>query len=1084
MRRLMTGLSIVGILLLSVPPAPAETHITSTPADLGSLVLPIDKILPDLLGQLASLKGAMEPPTDGIRVGLISSGVDTAVLPSGLRPRVTRLGNGGDAVGYGTYAASVIFQLAPNARITSLGVYPSGTFSPTWQADAFSWVASKASDLDVVLYAVPPNEFLDPVSAFMASGRWAKLWDAIGDNPTTDGRNKLLSVALDPSYRAAQVARASAEDRVLIEDFATLTQRWEAARSAIAKLAGAGVSFIVPAGDLGPKLQTIMGLGNLAEVITVGGYDGDSPSPASGAGPSAEGRVKPDLLASTGIAGLIPESSSMASTLREQGLLDPSLEPQWSAGAPLTTARARLDTTFTSAAVAAVATGQLAAEGLRDTAKQRGALIAASVPISTVPAWVQGAGVLKTIPDSSFASSRTLALSNGDLGLQPDGGQWSASIPLSGLATGATSSAGWFAGVAPDGNYTKQTTSAPPVSASVNNQGVQLQLPMGTGSYEGGLYCGYTAVGIPTTGSTIETEASVKGIPAGTEQVPTCFVQGTELKAFNFYIHDAPAENLTFALIPSLPEEAGFLEHPLTFVPVDVVHPKLYIKVSGTDGFTNFPNVPPGHYRLRQFADYASPKSQVVRDSSGNAVTLAGELGGNPGYQDYYGLVLSATGWNEQSLKDKFGVSNVTQDKPSGGWWVQTGPRRTRVLIGYTKKMPGTVVTSRYIDLMAEKDFSYLAMDAVDTLYLDDLEEASTHLKGWRFSGGTQDPEDTEALFNPAASVSDAKRAIGIAQYRFALAQPNFIMNMSLNFAYKLDNASLLVIARAGDEASLGVVTPSGSFYLPTVGTTNPIDLRSLESPMARGSGTANFEFFLKSKSVPEGTLTFMFIPSRPVTELAAPISSAGIGDLSFALETWTNALWPAASHTQGQGHIFSFDSNYSQEQMSSTACRQTTNGTYNAEVCEDWQVFVHTPKEDASVADIVLPSDPNSFVCQTGRSIAGEISSAGGSFYDPARGVTDFSAAIASPAPSTIDLTAGAVSAALEASKALKTNGRFWEQLAIPHQILAAYPGIIGFHIVDDMDGKSSPILPHRAGHVPVKPYIPFVSKTNTVQL
>ena len=38
-------------------------------------------------------------------------------------------------------------------------------------------------DLDVVLYAVPPQEFLDPVTALQASGKWDDVSEAIASNP-------------------------------------------------------------------------------------------------------------------------------------------------------------------------------------------------------------------------------------------------------------------------------------------------------------------------------------------------------------------------------------------------------------------------------------------------------------------------------------------------------------------------------------------------------------------------------------------------------------------------------------------------------------------------------------------------------------------------------------------------------------------------------------------------------------------------------------------------------------------------------------------------------------------------------------
>ena len=74
-----------------------------------------------------------------------------------MQSQLTLYGNSGDAVGYGTYVASVILQLAPSARITSIGVYPGGRFNRDWQAGGMQWLVSNAKSFDVVLYDLPPR---------------------------------------------------------------------------------------------------------------------------------------------------------------------------------------------------------------------------------------------------------------------------------------------------------------------------------------------------------------------------------------------------------------------------------------------------------------------------------------------------------------------------------------------------------------------------------------------------------------------------------------------------------------------------------------------------------------------------------------------------------------------------------------------------------------------------------------------------------------------------------------------------------------------------------------------------------------
>lgn len=1057
---------VLASLILASILLPLQAGITAEappPADqiVGGLALTVDQLISKVQVPAIDLT-ELAPPPKPLRIAVISTGIDRSAFPAAIANRITELGSGGDQIGPGTQVASILFQTG-DVALTSFGVYPNGKFAPDWLNKSLAYVASHASRFDALLYAVPTNEMLDPVSAAMANGGWNDYIDAISENPIPGSRK--FGLAANARDRNAQLSSASPAERRAMSAFTDLVTRWDKTRGEIGRISAAGVPVVSPAGDLGPKLQTILGVANLADVITVGGFDGTGVSSRSSSGPSIEGRPKPDLVAPTGVVSFLPETSALATSLSSAGLLDPNLPAAWEGGEANTDARSRVDSTFVSAAYVTAAAARLTASGIRDTGKVRGALYAASVPLDGFAPWRQGAGVLKAMPTAEFAQSRTLATGPVSLGAQPDAGTWESLVPLAGSATAARASAPWFAGVGPAGNFERTAASSPALSVRADNSGLTVVAPLGPGTYEGGLYCGYTDVSIPLTGSTLSPSARIEGVPDGTEQVPTCLVQGTRLVAHNFYIHDTPAENLTFGLLPALPEEASLLEHHLMILPVDVLHTRLFMRVSGSDGNVEFPNIPPGYYKLRQWSDYGSPiTSTLSRSSDGAPIKVDEEIGENPSYQSFDALVLSATGWTEQDLKNRFGEGNVTADKPTGGYFVQVGPRRIRVVLGYTKKMPGPGVSSRYIDLLKFSDLDFGSMPTAN-LNAGTKHLSKTPLSGmqaWSFGDSLTDPEAFAATFNPAHAASGAKALLGIGTYGFNIPTPNYKAHMSLNFSYALNNAVIGVIVQMGEETAIGVVTPQGTTTLPTISPSSPIDISQL-IVAGKGGGKANFEFNIKPKGASHGTLTFVFAPSQPVRQLASPLSMAEVGDMSFELDTWTNTLWPAAATSHGQGHTFGINPNYSAAQMSD-GCRVIDNGRATANVCEEWQMMVHSPGDDASTVDIV---DANG-------SMVDALRSYGVRYFDPRRGVSDFSFGLVVPDVSGA-ATGSVVSVGASAALPFRTNGRFWEQIALTHDLIKAHPGPITIEIIDNLAGRQSTIADHAPGGVSVGPYVPF---------
>src|SRR2546430_1806504 len=79
-------------------------------------------------------------------------------------------------------------------------------------------------------------------------------------------------------------------------------------------------------------------------------------------------------------------------------------------------------------------------------------------------------------------------------------------------------------------------------------------------------------------------------------------------------------------------------------------------------------------------------------------------------------------------------------------------------------------------------------------------------------------------------------------------------------------------------------------------------------------------------------------------------------------------------------GHSYRFDSNYSARQMDHPACRHIDNGEKAADVCENWQVLVQSPLDDAETYALVDLAKNTDFFPELGP--------AGSGYYKPHRGV------------------------------------------------------------------------------------------------
>lgn len=150
---------------------------------------------------------------------------------------------------------------------------------------------------------------------------------------------------------------------------------------------------------------------------------------------------------------------------------------------------------------------------------------------------------------------------------------------------------------------------------------------------------------------------------------------------------------------------------------------------------------------------------------------------------------------------------------------------------------------------------------------------------------------------------------------------------------------------------------------------------------------------------------------------------------------------------------------------MSEPGCRTIDSGARKAEVCEDWQLALHSPGDDAETFDVIEPGSAET-------SLIGKIGARGGGLFDPRRGSRAFHHVLAFNAASVLGLELP--------ENRFATNGEFWEQLSVPGSFLREHQGTLEFRVRDNEPGRQSTLLPHTDGPVPVAPYVPFqVKKT-----
>lgn len=973
-----------------------------------------------------SLTGFRPPPSTP-RVLLISSGVDKTAFPPAAQgqfqpvydPNPSIYLDRPDIVGYGTYAASVILQVMPQALITPMNIYDPWFGKPD---DRRLWYAFDLAahyyptTFDAIVIAVPPNHFLDPITAAIAAGEWERINDLMTDVPLQGAASPHYGIALDWATLKNQMQGEGSGSQNALVAFQQSGQIFKNTVSWMKEMIGKGTAIVTPAGDLGPKPQTVFGISNLREVITVGATTAGAVSAGSGAGPSLDGWVKPDLVAPTGIVGILPAAGSLTSDLKRINptLVTSTMTPDWPFGEPLTSARARLDTSITSAALVGAIVAGLGAEGIKNETTVRAALRAASVPIDGVPVWRQGAGELREVPDKEYLDGRPLVLDNGDLGMEPSAGSWTKNIPVANASSVTVDgrSAADFVGMAINGKsrtFTVTNTAARPGLAILPSESnITISGSVGDHAFEAGAYCEYLQ--ISAKGRTTSSALAISIPMTVIEQIPVCLVEGTKVRYKPFYIHAYKSPRTTIGVYPGIPVD--LLDRGLGIFPANPTNVPLFVGSAGEDGWVVFNNLPVGSYKFKQFADYGVPTVQDVTSRSVLGVETQvrdpGEIGSALGYLSLNAVVLSTvcgqglqvTGsyCSGDDLKQKLGDDKVSFHPPT--WLYRVGPsasgeQRLRVALGCPadsvtelasgqsanstciKKAIGSTVLSRYIDFPTCPDVLQGAAEIPRVLEAGDLvNRAVAPNPAWNVNclSGTFALAYDQTL---DTTPSTAKN-MGAGRYSFGLTWPNYTTHIGINFTYELRNVAVVAVVRAGTQSGVAVVGPSTSYY------TQSHRLGDLVPQVGEKEGKIRIDFDLLSRGEMSGDLWLLFLPAVN----ASGAELAQVKDLSLEIDTWTNIDWPTATLTDGEatmlkqqfpvdadkvpqqpgGHYFWVKPNVNQlrQQVDPLSCRLMSDTrtvaqgteTVSANVCEDWSLFVHSPKDDATLVDVVTATN------------------------------------------------------------------------------------------------------------------------------
>jgi len=621
------------------------------------------------------------------RILIIGTGVERALFPTQLQnaiapaagPDVT------DTHGYGTIAASTLFQLLPNAKITSMRVPARDAgwhlLETSKLADALEYAHANRTRYDLVLLAYPPQAALDPIAHLIGHGDYGRYGRGMGMvieallNNRAPVRGQIAGIPADRNLRGRVFARANLLQRDAIERYAKQATAWKRVLEALGTLDRAGVAVVAPSGDFartsGDQLlplvtQTVFGVAAQPSVITVGASYADGEvtrlSPTSGRGPTLELDQKPNLLAPSDVMVMIPRGARVG--WKDDSLRVPLQTLQWAkAGVPPTPCPSLTGvydcvlqgSTMVSASVVAANLAASVASGLPAAAAARGSnhdevlrglawaqasetRARASDSNRIAYGWEQGAGVLGGLKGIDVSATPVLLdePSLGELGWNEPSTTRLALWPGGASVSHAAATVRSFLGADATG-ATVSAALADGGRLGAHPEGTDLTVASAPGRYQGGFYAGELAL----TG------------PSGEHvRLPLSFVQGIPLDFRVTYAYNGlqtggmegeRVEQTTMVLFAGLPTNVGLIGEAFKNLSAkalkhhggDPLNNFMIRNAVTKDSFTN-PNVtasqhgrgrievvPPGFYRAHVLSDHGMD----VRQSRGRGESLGIRLG-------------------------------------------------------------------------------------------------------------------------------------------------------------------------------------------------------------------------------------------------------------------------------------------------------------------------------------------------------------------------------------------------------------------------------------------------------------------------
>lgn len=1012
-RRRAVSTALVTIVAAGVGGSPARAAISPNLSELGRAL----SLSYASTGTLVPTQrtASYRLPASGAqpRVLVVGTGVAKNVFPEPLRTADRLVGSGievADPVGYGTIAASVIWQLLPGAQITSR-VPGTGYEGLLHLEDTLRWAADHAGEFDALLLAVHPAWMREPVPHMIDTsigGRsvWDLAVDAVLRYPgTLSTEGSFLGIPRDRALRAQVFSRAKGKERTAVELAVARAESWGRIVSAVREIRDAGLVIVAPAGDFTRKAgtalvpvetQTVSGIAALPEVVTVGAAYEDSGgqlrvSPVSARGPTSGLDLKPDLLAPTNVTALVPKASAIgqtadiAATAAAVSWADGAIPP----GALGADAKKILQgSSMVAASVVAATVANLSARGFPAPRAARTGLDARCVrgllwerasqrQVTGAYPWEQGAGVL---PPVAAAPVPLPPIPLEPLRLEAgDGDPAQATVPLCGGISTGTSSAVVTGFIGPDAvgaATSRRWDDAGMLRSTVAGNAVSIATEPrlhGAGAAQGGVYAGTLTL----------------GGAGGDARFPVTVVRDSSVDLTAAYARAAGerANAETFLLTPGLPASVGSTGGAFKNLMKSGLDPfQLPVQARVTDalGKARLTKVPPGFWRVHLLSDF---RVQSEQPRPGGWMREE-PLGVRPAGGVLEGFVVAAQPacdtaptpvgplspacitpeWMSQTYTSVNASTYPVCRVVEASITVQTMCRSV------VMEVPAGVVT-RQVDLVRYADLAFCGVslpgDGSPLTTAGILATAQENAcaaqsgSGWAWTEGAPRCGAgalLESGLTGRFNLSGSLKALPIStfSYRFVLPSPNRDAQIGLSFAYRAENALVFAAISIGSDATQGEA-PYG--HLVVAG--DPKLELSPELGASGRNGTAYIEGGFISGGAQTGTITFVVIPTTwvnvedIVTAAQVQICNVGLEVLTFARKSWSEDRGPAMPGTRqiavsgnyGPGQPNALDRTapgYCRDRLAYDAGdrRWLTLGPE----CEEISFAVQIPKNDAPV--------------------------------------------------------------------------------------------------------------------------------------